>query len=141
MQASEGVGRARKWIVKLNGGVLERFSARTLELEQRHLNTPPSTSIRAVSQEEEDSCSSNTSSEVEVKPGDKEKTAFVTSHGLFQFSVRLCNAPATFQRLMEHVLAGLHWFTCLVYLDDIIVFSTTAEEHLERLRTVCLHLK
>eukprot|EP00731_Ephydatia_muelleri_P030881 Em0022g395a len=41
--------------------------------------------LRAVSQEEEDSCSSNTSSEVEVKPGDKEKTAFVTSHGLFQF--------------------------------------------------------
>ena len=102
MQASEGVGRARKWIVKLNGGVLERFSARTLELEQRHLITPPSTSIRAVSQEEEDSCSSNTSSEVEVKPGDKEITAFVTSHGLFQFRVRLCNAPATFQRLMEH---------------------------------------
>eukprot|EP00731_Ephydatia_muelleri_P009180 Em0004g1518a len=63
VQASEGVGRARKWIVKLNGGVLERFSARTLELEQRHLITPPSTSIRAVSQEEEDSCSSNTSSD------------------------------------------------------------------------------
>ena len=42
VQASEGVGRARKWIVKLNGGVLERFSARTLELEQRHLITPPS---------------------------------------------------------------------------------------------------
>ena len=41
VQASEGVGRARKWIVKLNGGVLERFSARTLELEQRHLIPPP----------------------------------------------------------------------------------------------------
>ena len=63
VQASEGVRRARKWIVKLNGGVLERFSARTLELEQRHLIPPPSTSIRAVSQEEEDSCSSNTSSD------------------------------------------------------------------------------
>ena len=45
VQALEGVGRARKWIVKLNGGVLERFSARTLKLEQRHLITPPSTSI------------------------------------------------------------------------------------------------
>ena len=62
VQASEGVGRARKWIVKLNGGVLERFSARTLELEQRHLILPPSTFIRAASQEEDDSCSSNTSS-------------------------------------------------------------------------------
>ena len=82
--------------------------------------------------------------QVEVKPEDKEKTAFVIPHGLFQFRVMpfgLCNAPATFQRLMEHVLAGLHWSTCLVYLDDIIVFSTTAEEHLERLRAVCLRLK
>ena len=61
--------------------------------------------------------------QVEVKPEDKEKTAFVTPHGLIQFRVMpfgLCNAPATFQRLMEHVLAGLHWSTCLVYLDDII---------------------
>ena len=37
VHASEGVGRARKWIVKLIGGVMERFSARTLELEQRPL--------------------------------------------------------------------------------------------------------
>ena len=82
--------------------------------------------------------------QVEVKPGDREKTAFVTPHGLFQFRVMpfgLCNAPATFQRLMEHVLAGLHWSTCLVYLDDIIVFSATVEEHLERLKEVCLRLK
>ena len=82
--------------------------------------------------------------EVEVKPADKEKIAFVTPHGLFQFRVMhfgLCNAPATFQWLMEHVLAGLHWSTCLVYLDDVIVFSTTAEEHLGRLRAVCLRLK
>ena len=63
MQALEGIGRVRQWIVKLNGGVLERFSARTLELEQRQLIPPPSTSIRAVSQEEDDSCSSNTSSD------------------------------------------------------------------------------
>ena len=62
VQTSQGVGRARKWIVQLNGGVLEHFSARTLELEQSHLIPPPSTSTRAVSQNEEDSCSSNTSS-------------------------------------------------------------------------------
>ena len=80
MQASEGVGWARKWIVKLNGGVLERFSARTLELEQRHLITPPSTSIRAVSLEEEDSCSSNTSSD-ESSTSDNDKMRKVDEDG------------------------------------------------------------
>ena len=71
---------------------------------------------------------------------DKEKTAFRTSSGqLFEFNqvpFGLCNAPATFSRLMDRVLAGLHWETCLFYLDDIIVFSSTWEEHLSRLREV-----
>ena len=71
---------------------------------------------------------------------DKAKTAFRTSSGqLFEFSqvpFGLCNAPATFSRLMDRVLAGLHWETCLFYLDDIIVFSSTWEEHLARLRQV-----
>lgn len=49
---------------------------------------------------------------------------------------RLYNAPSTFQRLMEIVLSTLHWTTCLVYLDDIIIFSRTVEEHLERLKEV-----
>ena len=53
----------------------------------------------------------------------------------------LCNAPGTFQRLMEHVLRGLHWSTCLVYLDDIIIFSTTIEEHLSRLADVLTRLR
>ena len=42
---------------------------------------------------------------------------------------------------MEMVLAGLHWTTCLVYLDDIIIFSTTVEQHLSRLRDVLARLK
>ena len=49
--------------------------------------------------------------QLEVKLGDKEKTAFVTPHGLFQFQVMpfgFCNAPAMFQSFMEHILAGLH---------------------------------
>ena len=47
-----------------------------------------------------------------------------------------CNVPATFQRLMELVLSGLHWTSCLVYLDDIIIFSKTVNEHLRQLEEV-----
>ncbi|KAL5515018.1 hypothetical protein EMCRGX_G000127 [Ephydatia muelleri] len=82
--------------------------------------------------------------QVEVDPLDREKTAFITPFGLHQFRVMpfgLSNAPATFQRLMEQVLAGLHWSTCLVYLDDIIVFSRTVADHLDQLRDVFTSLK
>ena len=48
----------------------------------------------------------------------------------------LKNAPATFQRLMECVLAGLNGEQCLIYIDDIIVFSRTFSEHLDRLHKV-----
>ena len=48
----------------------------------------------------------------------------------------LTNAPATFQCLMESCLGELHLNWCIIYLDDIIVFSKTPEEHLERLRGV-----
>ena len=58
----------------------------------------------------------------------------------------VCNAPATFQRLMDLVLAGLLWQTCLVYLDDVIVLGRSFDDHLKNLRAVfdCLrqaHLK
>ena len=82
--------------------------------------------------------------QVEVNPRDREKTAFPTPHGLFQFRVMpfgLCNAPSTFQRLMELVLVGLRWEVCLAYLDDIIIFGRTWEEHLQRLRAVFTRLK
>ena len=48
----------------------------------------------------------------------------------------LTNAPATFQRLMESCLGELHLQYCIIYLDDIIVFSKTLEEQLKRLRMV-----
>ena len=48
----------------------------------------------------------------------------------------LCNAPATFQRLMDAVLTGLKWKECLVYLDDILIFSKDWESHLVHLRHV-----
>ncbi|MEW8548469.1 MAG: reverse transcriptase domain-containing protein, partial [Candidatus Thiodiazotropha sp.] len=77
--------------------------------------------------------------QVEMNLEDREKTAFSTGENLFQFKVMpfgLTNAPATFQRLMDLVLAGMHWKCCLVYLDDIIVFTSTVDEHLTKLREV-----
>ena len=83
--------------------------------------------------------------QVPIQERDKEKTAFRTSSGqLFEFNqvpFGLCNAPATFSRLMDHVLAGLHWETCFFYLDDIIVFAASWEEHLNRLRQVFERLR
>ena len=57
---------------------------------------------------------------------DAEKTAFTSRKGLFEFTVMpfgLCNAPATFERLMETDLAGLLWQICLIYMDDVIVIG------------------
>ena len=48
----------------------------------------------------------------------------------------LCNAGACFERLMECVLAGLNWQICLLYLDDVIIFAETFDEHLKRLEQV-----
>ena len=83
--------------------------------------------------------------QVPIMEWDKEKTAFRTSSGqLYEFNqvpFGLCNAPATFSRLMDRVLSGLHWETCLFYLDHIIVFSSTWEEHLARLRQVFERLR
>ena len=82
--------------------------------------------------------------QVEIEEGDKEKTAFSTEKGHFEFNVMpfgLTNAPATFQRLMECVLAGLTGEQCLIYIDDIIVFSSTFQEHLDRLERVFLKLQ
>lgn len=67
------------------------------------------------------------------------KSAFICRNGLYEF-VRmpfgLCNAPATMQRLMDSVLAGLKWQFCLVYLDDIVVFSPSFDQHIQDLRAV-----
>ena len=82
--------------------------------------------------------------QVEVAEQDRDKTAFTTQEGLFQFKVMpfgLCNAPATFQRLMNLVLAGVQWSECLVYLDDIIVLGRSFEEHLQNLSVVLQKLK
>jgi hypothetical protein len=77
--------------------------------------------------------------QVELDPEDAPKTAFTTRRGLFQFKVMpfgLCSAPATFQRLMEAVLAGLQWEICLIYLDDIIIAGRTFEDMMVNLEKV-----
>ena len=78
--------------------------------------------------------------QVEVEPADRDKTAFVTGRGhhlrFVTMPFGLCNAPSTFQRLMENVLQDLQWKTVVVYLDDVVVFSRTAEEHIQHLAEV-----
>ena len=82
--------------------------------------------------------------QIELTDDAKQKSAFCTTSGLYQFRVMpfgLTNAPATFQRLMERVLAGLQWKICLVYIDDIIIFSATVDDHLQQLNEVFSRLK
>ena len=78
-----------------------------------------------------------------MNPDSQEKTAFITSNGLYEFTVMsfgLCYVPATFQRLMESVLAKIAREKCLVYLDDVLVMGSTLEEHLSNLREVLTRL-
>ena len=82
--------------------------------------------------------------QVGMAEDDKEKTAFVTHRGLFEFEVMpfgLTNAPATFQRMMNSVLRDLLYNGCLVYIDDILVYGRTVEEHNERLEAVLSRLR
>ena len=82
--------------------------------------------------------------QIPIKEDDREKTAFQTRRGLFHFNVMpfgLTNAPAKFQREMDRVLSGLTWQLCLVYLDDIIVFSKSTEQHFKDLAEVFERLR
>ena len=82
--------------------------------------------------------------QVELDERDKEKTAFSIGSGLWQFTVipfGLSNAPATFERLMEQVLAGLSLNTALIYLDDILVAGCCLAEHIDNLRVVLQHFR
>lgn len=77
--------------------------------------------------------------QVRIKEEDIPKTAFRTRYGLFEFTVLsmgLCNAPATFMRLMNDILRPYLDKFVVCYLDDILIFSKTEEEHAEHLRLV-----
>lgn len=77
--------------------------------------------------------------QIEVDPKDREKTAFSTTNGHYEFirmPFGLKNAPATFQRMMNNVLREHINRICVVYMDDILVFSTSLQEHMENLGKV-----
>lgn len=83
--------------------------------------------------------------QVELEEEDRKKTAFTVGSLGFWEACRmpfgLTNAPATFQRLMEACMGDLYLTYCLLYLDDVIIFSRTYEEHLERLQAVFSRIK
>ena len=81
---------------------------------------------------------------VAMSPDSQEKTALITHEGLYEFCVMpfgLCNAPATFQRLMGRVPSGLIPKKCMVYLDDILVIGRSFQEHVSNLREVLERLR
>lgn len=82
--------------------------------------------------------------QVAMQPEDADKTAFITRRGMFRFKTMpfgLCNATATFQRLMDLVLTGLNLEICLAFVDDIILYSVNEEQHLERLELLLQRLE
>ena len=81
---------------------------------------------------------------IRIRQGDEWKTAFRTRYGHFEYTVMpfgLTNAPAQFQSYINQILAGLVDITCIVYLDDILIFSDTEEEHVKHVREVLQRLK
>ena len=82
--------------------------------------------------------------QIPVDEESREKTAFISVSGLYEFNVMpfgLSNSPATFQRFLDVVLAGLKWKSLLVYLDDICVFSSSFEQHKTDVEEVFVRLR
>ena len=82
--------------------------------------------------------------QIPIAEEDKEKTAFTAHVGSYQFirmPFGLTNAPATFQRALDILLSGVKWQFCLVYLDDVIIFSRNEKEHVHHVDTILAILR
>lgn len=82
--------------------------------------------------------------QIEIDDDGRDKTSFTSHHGLFRFKrmpFGLKNAPGTSQRVVDVILATVKWQFALVYLDDVIVFSSSLEDHVEHVATVLRLLK
>ncbi len=82
--------------------------------------------------------------QVPLSKEDRPKTAFSTRDNHYQFTVLpqgITNGPATFQRVINHILGPARWKYALAYIDDVIIYSNTFEEHLSHLNDVCQILK
>lgn len=82
--------------------------------------------------------------QIPMSDADKEKTVFICPVGFYEFERMpqgICGAPATFQRVMERTVGDMNFLEVLVYLDDLIIFGQTLEEHEERLLKVLDRLR
>ena len=82
--------------------------------------------------------------QIRIADGDAEKTAFRTRYGSYEYLVLpmgLCNAPSTFMQLMNETFRDMLDKSVLAFLDDILVFSRTKQEHIQHLREVLMRLR
>jgi Reverse transcriptase (RNA-dependent DNA polymerase) len=82
--------------------------------------------------------------QIPVDPADREKTAFTSHFGVYQFRrfpFGLRNAPGTFQRAIDIILSVIKWKTCLAYLNNVILFSSSRDMHLKHVNEALLLLR
>ena len=82
--------------------------------------------------------------QVELHPRDRPKTAICTEFGLFEWTVPpqgLSTSPSIFQRIVDCVLAGLTFESCLSFLDDVLIFGKDIEDHRQKLGVVLEKIK
>lgn len=72
---------------------------------------------------------------MDIDENDQAKTALCMHAGLYQWKrmpLGLVNAPGTFQRALDIILLSFRWRICLIYLDDVVIFSRSIEEHMDQ---------